>query len=295
MFKFIQLTDFHIGKHGDKDRINLDAIVRHIIDYFPPSLCPVILLTGDFIHDRSKEQYDEVVAALRPLKVEGYKLLACPGNHDFGQGGEEAKGQHTNIVEELTIEFNYDYAYRSLYLEKIHKDLCGEVNVDLTKWNNRKTIFPQIYPIEENKIVFIGLDTMHSFVATKKKELPFGRGKIDTNQLTDLQTALKKYKDYVKVVYMHHNLHDTIWLGMNLVNANALRKILEKANVDLLCYGHLHVLEKWEPDGLIKLTVSGHNVTEAYGDSKNKLKYHLYTEDAGEITLQMIEFDKNAV
>ena len=115
MYNFIQLTDLHIGENNTEEFENLDRIITNIITNFTPNTCPIILITGDLVDHGTDEEYTQVIGLLRKLQVAGFTLLACPGNHDFGQGREDKNA--------------YQPEMRKRYLKYIHNDLLNENRV----------------------------------------------------------------------------------------------------------------------------------------------------------------------
>lgn len=298
--KFIQLTDLHIGNHGETEEKNLKQLVRHIRDTYTPDDICAILITGDFVHNREpasdNDEYTRVRKILAELKEEpAFKILTCPGNHDYGQGGSLLTTEIRNY---------YDMDYRKRYASEIHNVLeRGITDVEMESWNNLGTFFPREYKVPGTNIVFIGLDTMHGNVVNNhslgvekhNRKKHSGRGWIDQPQLDALNTKLTAYEGHTKIVYMHHHLHEDIAPKMDIhphANRIALKKCLEDHKVDLVCYGHLHIYYSFEDPEKIKLSISGHNSTQSLGVTGNELQYHLYTIEDGRVTIETPRFNK---
>jgi predicted phosphodiesterase len=277
---FIQLTDLHIGDHPSEEYENLDRIVKDIQRRFTPERCPVIMITGDFVHHGTDEEYLQVVQKHSELKADGYQLLACPGNHDFGQGTQG--------------NFNrYQPAARSRYLRYIHNQLLGVDQDKQEEWDAGKTVYPAITVFQEERVVFVGLDTMHGVLDEK---VHLATGKVDYNQIMRVTAELRdaKYNNFTKIVYMHHNLYSDR-PTMYLKYRDKLEAELVAAGVHQVCFGHTHNFEMYTSSGLTQSMKSlcGRKVTDEFKPNdglKHTLEYYHYIIDKGIISATSIQF-----
>ncbi len=81
MVEIVQFSDLHYGS-GEFDPKCFDNIVNYIND--PVNKIDVAVCTGDVTHKGSKEQYEEVAALLKRIKI---PLIIIPGNHDCKNNG----------------------------------------------------------------------------------------------------------------------------------------------------------------------------------------------------------------
>lgn len=81
--KIIHLSDTHIGTGANAARADLvvDDLVRHPPDEL--SRC-VVVHTGDLIDAATPDNRQTAKSMLDRLNEAGYRVLLCPGNHDYG-------------------------------------------------------------------------------------------------------------------------------------------------------------------------------------------------------------------
>ncbi len=81
--KLIHLSDTHIGTGGNAERLDrvLDDLIRNPPDV--PSRCAV-LHTGDLIDAALPENREAGKRKLDRLRDAGFRVILCPGNHDYG-------------------------------------------------------------------------------------------------------------------------------------------------------------------------------------------------------------------
>ncbi|MFH0843742.1 MAG: metallophosphoesterase [Bacteroidota bacterium] len=203
MKKIIHLSDLHIG-HKDCGE-KLRAIIDNISQLMQPAKNYIIVITGDIVNNANRSsQIGEAVGAIRLLEKRGYRVLAIPGNHDYGNG---AKG-NKKFVE--------------LFKEKFY--------------NSREITYPKLDII--GKLAFIGLDSTAEELHWNDRF--FSEGELGIGQLKRLKEILKdpKIVDCKKVVYLHHHPFD-FKLAMQLKDSDELRKIIQN-KVDALLFGHYH-------------------------------------------------------
>lgn len=221
MTSFVQLSDLHLSSDNSVDEnIALKKIVTGIIEKFKDTK-PIIMLTGDIVDDGKEAQYSRAVELLKPLVNEGFKLLACPGNHDYGPKG--------NI---------YTESAQNMFQQFILRDLLGEESADNSN-NIMEHLYPHIY--EANDVIFYGLD---SVVAAEDDFMHFAAGEVGESQRAKLLQKLESTgNNKIKIAYMHHHPFYRM-VGLQMKDAQEVMDIIEK-HIDVLCFGHKHVPEIW--------------------------------------------------
>jgi predicted MPP superfamily phosphohydrolase len=204
MKRIIHLSDLHVG-HGD-----CSYKFRNIIDSITflkqPAKNYIILITGDIVDNANRsEQIDEAVEAVELLEERGYRVLAIPGNHDYGTG---------------TLG---NSQFVGLFKERYYK--------------SREISYPKLDIID--RIAFMGLDSTAEELNKLDRFLSEGElGKVQLNRLKEMldqpEVASRK-----KVVYLHHHPFD-FKLAMHLRDSKELKTVIEN-RIDMLLFGHYHV------------------------------------------------------
>ena len=237
MTKFIQLSDLHIrSKKTADENIALNKIVKGILKKHS-NQPPIIILTGDIVQDGKKSQYKCAVKLLKPLVDAGFKLLACPGNHDYGRRGNfyTEKAQHN-------------------FQKFILRDLLGHEEAN-NPTNIMETLYPHIY--ETSDAIFIGLDSVE---ALENSPLHCAAGKIGHEQLAILKDYLNADTlDKARIVYFHHHPFYRV-IGLQMTDAQEVLQVME-GKVDILCFGHKHVPEIWQDIQKIKWILASDKTT----------------------------------
>jgi predicted MPP superfamily phosphohydrolase len=203
MEKIIHLSDLHVGHRDCGEKLR--AIIDNISQLMQPAKDYIIVITGDIVNNANRtKQIDEAVEALELLEKRGYRVLAVPGNHDYGNG---AKGNRKFV---------------NLFKERYYK------SIDM--------MYPKIDII--GKIAFIGLDSTDEELNWHDRF--FCEGELGTGQLDRLKEMLKdpKIAGCKKVVYLHHHPFD-FKVAMQLKDSDELRKIIQN-RIDALLFGHYH-------------------------------------------------------
>ncbi|MEZ4383243.1 MAG: metallophosphoesterase [Nannocystaceae bacterium] len=222
MVRFIQLSDLHIrgSMHRDENE-NCGKLVAWICEHYAADENkPVVLLTGDITDDGKEDQYRNAVALLRPLVDAGFRVLACPGNHDYGPWGNF-------YTEEGQRRFQ-----RHIMTELLAYPAADAQGVEM------EGLFPTTHV--EGDVVFIGLD---SVVGREDALAHFASGEVGENQRGRLAEILRAHAERRKVVYFHHhpfNRH----LVMEMADAHEVMRLLA-GRADVVCFGHNHESDIW--------------------------------------------------
>jgi len=203
MKKIIHLSDIHVGYEDCSGKFR--AIIDNITFLKQPASNYIILITGDIVENANHaEQTEEAVNAIEQLEKRGYKVLAIPGNHDYGTG---TRG---------------DIKFVSLFKEKYYK--------------NPEISYPKLDIID--KMAFIGLDSTAEELHWYDRFL--SEGELGKEQLKRLKKILREPEVAArkKIVYLHHHPFD-FKFGMQLKDSVELKKVIEN-KTDVLLFGHYH-------------------------------------------------------
>lgn len=220
--QIIHLSDLHIGYKTCGP--NATKIINNIIKHENPGNS-IIIITGDIVEQsRQDKDLEAALKLIGELKKHNFKVLLCPGNHDYGTGSMNRR--------------KFAEKFRKLFLPHV------------------KT-FPQLDIIKDT--VFIGLDSnaeeLHWY------DRFFADGELGEAQLARLKKILKdpRIKDKTKVVYLHHHPFHYIPLHL-LKDSKKLRAIIEN-KIDILLWGHLHFGQSYNKAWGIKIVLDGGSST----------------------------------
>lgn len=218
----IHLSDLHIGykECGPK----ASKIIKNIIKHEDPN-SSVLVITGDIVEQATQaKDLDAALKLIKELRQHNFRVLLCPGNHDYGTGlMNSSKSAHN---------------FRKLFLPQV------------------KT-FPRLDIIKD--AVFIGLDSnaeeLHWY------DRFFADGELGSAQLARLNIILKdpQLKDKTKVLYLHH--HPLHAVPFHLLKDRKKLKAVIADRVDVLLYGHLHFGRSYNNIWGIKLVLDGGSST----------------------------------
>jgi 3',5'-cyclic AMP phosphodiesterase CpdA len=209
MKKIIHLSDLHVG--FDQCQAHLNALVTRLIFLKKPASEYVVIITGDLVEDGTQEGlFETVMVEINRLKSAGFRILICPGNHDYGTGSNGDK----DLVPKFKQAFFSDPAYT----------------------------FPRLDIID--KTAFIGLDTMADELNWYDQF--FAEGELGKAQLSALKTLLDSAEvkgcDH-RVVYMHHHpFAPRAFHGLK--DSEKLGKLLT-GKIHCLLFGHNHDAKIW--------------------------------------------------
>lgn len=209
--KFLHLSDLHIhmGKELNED---VCRTLDFVYENFP---LHKIIITGDITDDGSDEQYKNASDLLYRFKG---RIYVCPGNHDFGSAGQF-----------YSLE-------RAVRFDKLAEQLSqgGTFKGDNTPVVN---IFRQ----DGVNVMIIALDS------NLETQTPFDFfcGEIGKKQLESLHTILSTNSDFTKILIFHHHPFMISNPFMELKDAKELARVVFN-KVDVMLFGHKHVMGQWE-------------------------------------------------
>ena len=265
--KFIHISDLHVGEHNTRNGLVEKLFSKIIKNYAHLNEKPVVLITGDFVHDGKAEQYQEAEKFMNRLHMAGFRVLMCPGNHDYGMQG-------------LSDDYNARQRYSRFAMQFITRKSdtdSGFQNIKGGQWN---------YPIVNkfDDVYFIGLDTMQGvFQLSWWYRLVAGftaAGWLGTSQLEKLDAAIKNIKQKQPnskiVLYMHHHpfMFSFRFRAMQLHDRLRLHKMIAN-KVDILVFGHNHV-EKRLTDQERK---HGIDIVQVFGNCVHDINVPYYEID----------------
>lgn len=205
MTTIIHMSDIHLGAHGMAEAF--EEIVQKLESMSAQAADYVVCLTGDLVENARNGGHNQLASQyISRLTNAGFRVLAIPGNHDYGTGSHGEK-EHINRFKRM--------AY-------------GSINV----------FYPKLDFIDD--IAFIGLDSMAeelNFIdaAWAEGEL----GSLQRERLEEMLDWPEVQNADFRVVYLHHHPFDSIPF-MQLKDSHLLKEILEGRRIDVLLYGHNH-------------------------------------------------------
>ena len=265
MITFIHLSDLHI--HGDmkkEDNVNCRAIVRRIIRSYSGRNKPVILLTGDIVDDGKENQYVNAVKLLRPLVKEGFTLLPCPGNHDYGKFG-----------------LFYSHKSRQCFQVYILGRLLGITKAKNTQKTKLWDLYPMVTVVGDT--AFIGLD---SVVGNRDELVTFASGEVGEPQRQELDDALHEHRKKHRVVYLHHHPFMREF-AMELDDAEPVMQILS-GQTTFLSFGHKHVSKIWFDRDHVECVLASGKTTER--STNHKFQFREVALDGDTNHVSMVSF-----
>ena len=236
MIRIIHVSDIHMrsSKYRTENR-NAKGLVKSIIDRFGShdKKKSFIVMTGDLVDDGKSKQYKLLQNdVINPLE-KNFNILAVAGNHDYASWG--------NIFKKKAVGRFDQYVRKIPPFPEPFVDESIEAN--------------------ERKILFIGVDSADPY-----DKVFFADGIVYEKQCDRVKAILndKKYKDYFKVLYVHHHPFLRKWFVAFQHATEFLDVIKNRAN--LLLFGHKHEHESFFGRyGIHSMLASG-KVTEPVGD-----------------------------
>ncbi len=207
---FIHLSDLHIGKSDNREKSAL--VVDWILNNKDKHQSDLVIISGDVVDDGKAWQFYQAKELLKRLSENGFLVLACPGNHDYGPEG---------VWESRLSQFLF-----SLLISGV-KD------------------YPHIQVINEQ--AFILLDSMAEEI--KNIEMWGAQGNLGEEQLQKLDQILEDLAENPEVenvfVILHHHPFDILYYHGLRDQADLKgvisRRINQPPRVNGLLFGHKHI------------------------------------------------------
>lgn len=264
--KLIHLSDTHLGRGDNVWRF--EKIVDDLLANPPdvPENC-LVVHTGDLI-DSASEQHRTAGKRLLDRLGERYRVLLCPGNHDYGDAAA--------VNAEAARQFQHTFA-DYLFLDKAQT-------------------FPVLHEIGKDH-VFIGLDSNAAELGFFERW--FAEGHLGRKQLDALNLLLDRPELQGKqiIIYLHHHpfsfgysvtpdvgdrnplLHLFAWATRpfrRLKDAYSFCQIVRN-RVQILLFGHMHFGLDCSGDSRrygIDLALDGGSTTCTENDS-DRMRYRI--------------------
>jgi 3',5'-cyclic AMP phosphodiesterase CpdA len=248
--KILHLSDLHFRRFSDDNQEAINTL-NYVKSNYPEHY---IVLTGDITDDGHPHQYDNAYEALKDFIG---RIFISPGNHDFGAAG---------LFYSLEIAERFD--------EYLSKPL-----------NQEGTFLAENRPVinlvkEENDTIMIialdtNLETNHPF--------DFACGEVGEFQLDALYSILSNstIPEMKKVLFFHHHPFIVNDPFMELKDAKELVRTIYN-RVDVVLFGHKHVMNKWE-------NIWGAKYVLASDNSPGKSKAGEITIENGDISMQYVD------
>ncbi len=236
MIRMIHISDLHVrSKPKREENGNAKKLAREILKRYGKdgNNKTIVIMTGDLVDDGKEEQYEQLERnVIKPLQQK-FTVLAAPGNHDYAFWG--------NAFNKESLKH-----FRK-YVRKIpkHPESC----VDTIEIPN------------ERKCLFIGVDS-----ADPGDKAFFADGIVDKKQREVIKKILtaNKYKDYYKVLYVHHHPFLRKWF-VAFQQANEFLEMI-RTKVDLVLFGHKHAHETFFYRYDVPTMLASGKVTDPAGD-----------------------------
>ena len=279
--KIIHLSDTHIGFENNIERMQL--IVDDLILHRPLDTSDhLIIHTGDMVQDsHSSKELKLAHSALEALKAYGYRVLICPGNHDYGESRYTSR----------SIAVHFRSMFNSFFYLKDHSEL-SVIHAD--------DIFPVLNIIDNT--AFIGLDSCWEelgWFSGLLAEGQIGEAQLDKlNQILDLPDLVGKKI----VLYLHHHpfsygyavkplvtdphgifqsLYDVTRRFRRLKDAYTLSQTI-RDRVDIMLFGHMHYGLDCSAESRrygIAMALDGSSSTATLMDT-DRMRYRIIDTDA---------------
>ena len=263
MIRVIHISDLHVRsnirrqENGNAKRLTKEIIKRYGKDKNNKT---IVIMTGDLVDDGKEEQYKQLANnVINPLKQK-FMVLAAPGNHDYALWG--------NAFDKKALKRFRDYVTKIPPHPKSRVD-----TVDIPN---------------ERKVLFIGIDS-----ADPGDKAFFADGIVDKQQRDDIKKTLKvnKYKDYYKVLYVHHHPFLRKWFVAFQQASEFLNMI--KTKVDLILFGHKHIHETFFYRYDVPTMLASGKVTDPAGDGDGLAFRVINLEEKGLPRIYTIEVPRN--
>ena len=276
--KIVHLSDLHLTKDDSALENQMATQIREAILYKYQNDKVKILITGDITDNGDKAEYNKAIEILSPLNEGDFKLIICPGNHDYGKNG-----------------IHYRDKARNLFLDKIEKELLKNSEVEETM----EKLYPKVTPFPEDKVVFFGVDSTEGRLEENafRIEILAAEGEVGEEQRDQLASMLtdSTYAGFTKVVYLHNHPWSVI-PRHRLLDAPEFREVISE-KTDILLFGHVHTSKMWDlRDGMLALNAG--KSTEPFRDNgKYYLGYReiLFLDKKSYIAFMKISIDKKFI
>ncbi|MET3105209.1 3',5'-cyclic AMP phosphodiesterase CpdA [Oxalobacteraceae bacterium GrIS 2.11] len=279
--KIIHLSDTHAGRDNNEARLN--KLVQDILSLGDPDEF-IVIHTGDLIDQGNEQQRDAGLRILAQLKDKNWRVLLCPGNHDYGN----AMQVDPRLAQQFRDKFSsYIFGSEPLHFPVLH--LLGDC-------------------------ALIGLDSNQGEMGWLTRW--FAEGNLGAAQIAALGAMLDRadVRDKYVVLYLHHHPFFDSYvvapdvgdghyfshlLGWNtrrfrrLKDAYSLLQTI-RDRADMLLFGHQHYGYDYSAEGRrygIPIALDGSSSTCTEMDT-DRMRYRIIDTNTGHITTRLVTLPK---
>jgi 3',5'-cyclic AMP phosphodiesterase CpdA len=211
---FIHLSDLHIGESNNLEKTT--HIVDWILNNQDTHQSELVVISGDLVDDGELWQFTLAKGQLDRLRQNGFKVLAIPGNHDYGpQGVRESFESQANFMTQISGVEEY----------------------------------PHLQVIKGQ--AFILLDSMAEEI--KNQEMWGAQGSLGEQQLQKLdllldELAVNPAVENIIVILHHHPFDFLFYHGLrdqSDLKGVISRHLDEPPRVNILLFGHKHIEQRF--------------------------------------------------
>jgi 3',5'-cyclic AMP phosphodiesterase CpdA len=279
--KIAHFSDLHINTSVRDSNVNETiALFEHALK----NGAEHFFLTGDLSHNAEEEDFEILRYILEYFNLlDPQKATVVIGNHDIFGGPQKAEDVFTFPQKCRDVDYNA----KVNAFENYFKELTEE-----TVYKSVNNVYPFAKIIKNH--LFIGMNSIARYSSVKN---PFAsNGFIDDDQITELKTILNEFGSLVqtRILLVHHhfnklkipasNMMHYFWQvvekqTMKLREKKKLMRELKESGIDLVCHGHIHVMDEYIRKGIRFLNSGG--------------GMNLGAE--GELSYSMIEIEKDGI
>lgn len=240
--------NYHIREKLNRLHLYIDDNEKLTTDKY------IVLITGDIGNNARAEELNLFASMLREYKLED-RVILVPGNHDYCREGNE--------IGSITFDEEAVKRFQALQMHLLARctgfistidteaklvcrsEVCDPfIKGKFLFWNKKSDVkcTTRILEYVNHKIIFVLVDSNPQNVMF---DLNFARGEIGTKQMKIVKniTTNIKYKDWVKIVLLHHHpIYNNYFL--KLEDADEFLKIIWDT-FDIICFGHKHATGLW--------------------------------------------------
>ena len=255
--RFIQLSDLHIGKSTNFDKVG--EVIDWIIAEKDLHEARVVAISGDTVDDGARWQFDLARGEIERLRDAGFTVLIAPGNHDYGPQGVAERKKSQEWFAEL-ISGVKDYPH----LEVV------------------------------SGTAFVVLDSMKAEI--ENIEFWGAQGELGRKQLQHLDKLLDELADNPAVenvvLLMHHHPFDyKFYHGLRDhadLKGVVSRRMNQPPRVNALIFGHKHLDKRFNDPEENKESLFGIDLIYASGQTVERGR------DGG-LTIPVIDLNQNKI
>jgi 3',5'-cyclic AMP phosphodiesterase CpdA len=251
------LSDLHIGQSNNLDKARL--IFDWILENRDQHQAELVIISGDLVDDGQLWQFEHARELIDRLEAADLKVLAAPGNHDYGPSGVleslKSQAQFSQMINGIT-------EYPALFLHK------GQA--------------------------FVILDSMQEEL--RLKEIVGAQGYLGLEQLQKLDLLLDDLAENPAVenviLVMHHHPFDYLFYHGLRDHADlkgvVSRRLQEPPRVNVLLFGHKHLEHRFNDPEDNKEELFGIDMIYASGQTVER-------KEDGSIVIPVIDLQEKSI